>query len=192
VTRARPPLWHSAADGLWLQHPLCTPTPFAGAGGGLWPGTDGGLPSHYPGHAAPGLRAPLVYGYLLVSVPARAHVGGARPCCWPLCQLGLALADTWWLMLALRLMIGLCLPGPLHGPHDLCGCLGHRRESPPVPRLVYRRHHSRRFRRPCPQWARGLGLGLAGGAGGCGRRPCWSWGSGPCACRGARRAASCG
>ena len=53
--------------------------------------------------------APLVYGYLLVSVPARPMLAGAA-LLLALCQLGLALADTWWLMLALRLMIGLCLP----------------------------------------------------------------------------------
>ena len=53
--------------------------------------------------------APLVYGYLLVSVPARPMLAGAA-LLLALCQFGLALADTWWLMLALRLMIGLCLP----------------------------------------------------------------------------------
>ncbi len=53
--------------------------------------------------------APLVYGYLLVSVPARPMLAGAA-LLLGLCQLGLALADTWWLMLALRLLIGLCLP----------------------------------------------------------------------------------
>lgn len=53
--------------------------------------------------------APLVYGYLLVSVPARPMLAGSA-LLLACCQVGLALADTWWLMLALRLLIGLCLP----------------------------------------------------------------------------------
>jgi len=53
--------------------------------------------------------APLVYGYLLVSVAARPMLAGSA-LLLGLCQIGLALADGWWLMLALRLLIGLCLP----------------------------------------------------------------------------------
>ncbi len=53
--------------------------------------------------------APLLYGYLLVSVPARPMLAGAA-LLLALCQLGLALAASWWLMLTLRLLIGLCLP----------------------------------------------------------------------------------
>ena len=53
--------------------------------------------------------APLIYGYLLVSVPARPMLAGSA-LLLGLCQIGLALADAWWLMLVLRLLIGLCLP----------------------------------------------------------------------------------
>lgn len=53
--------------------------------------------------------APLVYGYLLESVPARPMLAGSA-LLLGLCQIGLALADDWWLLLALRLLTGLCLP----------------------------------------------------------------------------------
>jgi MFS transporter, YNFM family, putative membrane transport protein len=53
--------------------------------------------------------APLFYGYLLVSVPARPMLTGSA-LLLGLCQIGLALADSWWLILTLRLVTGLCLP----------------------------------------------------------------------------------
>lgn len=53
--------------------------------------------------------APLVYGYLLESLPAKPMLVGAA-LILALCQVGMAISDQWWSMILLRILIGLVLP----------------------------------------------------------------------------------
>lgn len=63
--------------------------------------------------------APLAYGYLLEGVPARPMLGVAT-LGLALCQTGLALADAWWHLLALRALEGLFLPALFTALMTLC------------------------------------------------------------------------
>lgn len=53
--------------------------------------------------------APLLYGYILEGVPARNMITVAG-LILALCHAGIAVADQWWQIVALRSLAGLCLP----------------------------------------------------------------------------------